>query len=388
MSCDVVVIGAGPGGLAAAAAIQATGRRVVVLDRAPHVGHTWRQHYDRLHLHTPRELSHLPGLKIPRSFGRWVSRDDVVSYLELYAAHHRLDLRLGTEVVGLARAEGAGAGSGSGSGSGAGWRVELAGGEVLRAPNVVVATGYNNTPKPMTWPGLETFTGEVVASSAYKNGRPYAGRSVLVVGPGNTGAEISTDLAECGAGPVWLAVRTAPHILPRSQFGWPTQGTGVLVRHLPAPVVDRIGAVLGRVMEPDLTAYGMPKATAGLYTQVLNGRVPVQDVGIIAAIRERRVLPVPAVEAFDGDAVVLDGGRRIRPEVVVVATGYVAALEGLVGHLGVLDECGLPVVHGAVSAPGALGLWFTGFTNPISGMFRELRIDAERIAAAVARGGA
>src|SRR4051812_8521686 len=67
------------------------------------VGASWRTHYDRLHLHTVRWLSHLPGLRIPRENGRWVHRDDVIAYLERYAAYHELDLMLGTEVRGLAR---------------------------------------------------------------------------------------------------------------------------------------------------------------------------------------------------------------------------------------------------------------------------------------------
>ena len=142
------------------------------------------------------------------------------------------------------------------------------------------------------------------------------------------------------------------------------------------------------VQEPDLTAYGMPRAGADLYSRVLVGRVPVQDVGIVAAIRERRVEPVAAVESVDGAEVVLADGTRLRPDAVVVATGYRAGLEPLVGHLGVLDARGLPVVHGAHEPPGTPGLWFTGFTNPISGMLRELRIDAERIAAEVSRAGA
>ena len=80
---QVVVVGAGPGGLAVAAALRARGHDPLVLDRAPHVGSSWRRHYDRLHLHTPRGWSHLPGLRIPRRYGRWVARDDVVRYLDL-----------------------------------------------------------------------------------------------------------------------------------------------------------------------------------------------------------------------------------------------------------------------------------------------------------------
>jgi putative flavoprotein involved in K+ transport len=93
---------------------------------------------------------------------------------------------------------------------------------------------------------------------------------------------------------------------------------------------------------------------------------------------------VAAVEGFDGGKVVLADGNRIEPEAVIAATGYVRALEGLVGHLGVLDAHGRPVVHGARCPRTAPGLYFTGFTNPISGMLRELAIDAEKIAKAVA----
>ena len=379
---EVVVIGAGPAGLAVAAALKAHRINAVVLDRAPQVGSSWRGHYDRLHLHTPRRWSGLPGHPIPRSAGRWVSRDDVIGYLELYAAHHRLELRLGSGVVAVERGEGVD------GAADARWTVRLADGSVLTADHVVVATGYNHTPVEPDWPGLSDFPGEVVMARDYRNGRPYAGRDVLVVGTGNTGMEIATDLAEHGATKVWLSVRTPPHILPRSRLGWPAQATGILVRRLPPRLVDRVAKVLAVVQEPDLTAYGMPRAGTDLYSRVLVGRIPVQDVGIVEAIRTRQVEPVAAVEAVDLGEVVLADGSRLRPSVVVVATGYVAGLEPLVGHLGVLDGRGLPVVHGAHEPAGAPGLWFTGYTNPISGMLRELRIDAERIAAAVSREGA
>src|SRR3954470_23649079 len=132
---DAAVIGAGPAGLAAAAMLRRRGVDVLVIDRADSVGASWRGHYDRLHLHTVRWLSGLPGLRIPRSEGRWVSRDGVVEYLERYAAHHALDLSLGREVLGLSRA----------SGGGGGWVLQTSKGD-LQSRSVVVATGYNNTP--------------------------------------------------------------------------------------------------------------------------------------------------------------------------------------------------------------------------------------------------
>ena len=377
---EVVVIGAGPGGLAVAAALKGHGVNPLVVDRADRVGSSWRHHYDRLHLHTPRRWSGLPGYPIPRSFGRWVARDDVVRYLEAYAAHHRLELRLGSGVTRIDAV--------APSTDGARWAVRLDDGSTVTADHVIVATGYNHTPVEPDWPGLDGFDGEVVLARDYRNGRPYAGRDVLVVGSGNTGMEIATDLADHGATRVWLSVRTPPHILPRSRLGWPAQGTGILVRRLPPRLVDRVAKVLAVVQEPDLTEFGMPRAGTDLYSRVLVGRVPVQDVGIVDAIRARRVEPVAAVQRVEGGEVVLADGTRLRPSVVVVATGYRAGLEPLVGHLDVLDGRGLPVVHGAHEPSGAPGLWFTGFTNPISGMLRELRIDAERIAAAVSREGA
>ena len=374
---EVVVIGAGPGGLAVAAALKGHGRNPLVVDRADRVASSWRGHYDRLHLHTPRRWSGLPGHPIPRSFGRWVARDDVVRYLESYAAHHRLELRLGSGVTGIDRVDT--------SPDGARWAVRLDDGSTITADHVVVATGYNHTPVEPDWPGLDGFPGEVVLAKHYRNGRPYAGRDVLVVGSGNTGMEIATDLADHGATRVWLAVRTPPHIIPRSRMGWPAQGTGILVRRLPPRLVDRVAAVLAVVQEPDLTAYGMPRPGTDLYSRVLVGRVPVQDVGIVAAIRGKRVEPVAAVQAVDGADVVLADASRVQPSVVVVATGYRSGLEPVVGHLDVLDGRGLPLVHGAHEPDGAAGLWFTGYTNPISGMLRELRIDAEKIAAAISR---
>ena len=385
---QVVVIGAGPGGLAAAAALGARGVQALVVDRDSQVGSSWRRHYERLHLHTPRRWSGLPGYPIPRRFGRWVARADVVAYLEEYVAHHGIQLRLGTAVTRIERAGAAAshradAAAGDTAANSARWLVHLDDGPPLAADHVIIATGYNHTPVTPDWPDLDGFTGDLVLARDYRNGRPYAGRDVLVVGTGNTGTEIATDLAEHGATRVWLAVRTPPHIIRRDMLGWPAQGTGILVRRLPPRLVDRVAHGLAAVQDPDLSAYGMARADPGLYSRVLVGRVPVQDVGIVDAIRTRRVEPVAAVEAFDGDEVVLTNGTRLRPDAVLVAAGYRAGLEPLVGDLGVLDGRGLPVVHGTHEPPGAAGLWFTGFTNPISGMLRELRIDAERIAAAI-----
>ncbi|MEF9884667.1 flavin-containing monooxygenase [Streptomyces sp. P9-A4] len=368
----VYVIGGGPGGLAVAASLRERGVRAVVLEKSDAVGASWRTHYDRLRLHTTRRLSALPGLRIPRSFGRWVARADVVRYLEKYAEKHELEVVTGVEVLRVDRA-------------GGDWILHATGGRRLTASAVVVATGHNHTPILPEWPGLTAYEGELSHARTYRNPEPYAGKDVLVVGIGNTGAEIAADLAGGGAKRVRLAVRTVPHIVRRTTAGWPAQRSGILIRRLPVALVDLLGGLVARFASPDLRAYGLPRPDTGLATRQREGAIPVQDVGLIAAVRAGKVEIVAAVEDLDGPDVVLADGTRITPEAVIAATGYRRALEPLLGHLDVLDDRGRPLTHGARCPREAPGLYFTGFTNPISGMFRELAIDAERIARRIAR---
>ncbi|MER5684543.1 NAD(P)/FAD-dependent oxidoreductase [Streptomyces sp. NPDC002205] len=370
----VYVVGGGPGGLAAAAALREQGVRAVVLEKSGSVGASWRGHYDRLHLHTTRHWSALPGLAMPRRFGRWVSRDHVVRYLEKYVEHHELEVVTGVEVTRIDRAA-----------DGTEWQLTASGGRVLTGRAVVVATGYNHTPRIPDWAGRDTFAGELVHARDYRNPAPYAGKDVLVVGIGNTGAEIAVDLVEGGASRVRIAVRTVPHIVRRSTAGWPAQATGILVRRLPVRLVDRAGRLMAKAAVPDLAEQGLPRPDTGLYSRVKDGAIPVQDVGLIDAVRGGRVVPVATVESFDKDAVVLADGTRITPDAVIAATGYRRALEPLVGHLDVLDARGRPVVHGSRTPKHAPGLFFTGFTNPISGMFREMALDARKIARKLAK---
>ncbi|MGW3134719.1 flavin-containing monooxygenase [Streptomyces sp. NPDC001139] len=372
----VYIVGGGPAGLSVAYALRARGIRAVVLEKSDSVGDSWRRHYDRLRLHTTRRLSALPGLPIPRRFGRWPARDDVVRYLEKYAEVHELEIVTGVEVSRIERLP-----------DGTGWLLHATGGRELTGAAVVVATGYNHTPYVPDWAGLDDYTGDFAHACAYRNPEPYAGRDVLVVGVGNTGAEIAVDLVEGGAARVRLSVRTAPHIVRRSTAGWAAQYTGVLVRRLPVGLVDRLARPLAKLSVPDLSAQGLPRPDTGLYSQAREGAIPVQDVGLIDAVRKGRVEVVAAVDGFDSGKVVLADGTRISPEAVVAATGYVRALEDLVGHLGVLDDRGRPLAHGARAPQNAPGLHFTGFTTPLSGTLREVARDAEKIAKSVVRNG-
>jgi putative flavoprotein involved in K+ transport len=381
----VVVIGAGPAGLATAAMLGRRGIRAVVLERSSDVAASWRRHYDRLHLHTVRWLSHLPGYRIPRAEGPWVSRDGVVRYLEQYARRHRLEIRTETPVE---RVERFGAGVpnanrfGAGDPLANGWLLRSPAGDVA-TPAVVVATGYNHTPVLPEWPGRDSYTGDLLHARYYRNGSAYRGRDVLVVGAGNTGAEIAVDLVEHGATRVRLAVRRPPHVLRRAAFGIPSQLTGVMMRRVPVRIADAMAEPVRRLSVPDLTHKGLAAPEEGLFTRARRGEIPVLDVGLVDAVQGDRVEPVAAVTGFDGPKVLLADGDAIAPEVVVVATGYAQGLGPLVGHLGLLDDAGRPVVHGARTHPANPSLYFIGFSNPISGMFREIGFDARRIAAAV-----
>jgi putative flavoprotein involved in K+ transport len=349
--------------------LQQSGEDVVVIERGD-IGAAWATRYDRLHLHTVRWLSCLPGYRMPRSFGKWPSRDRVIEYLQRYAERAALTVRTGSEVERIDRGP-------------ASWRVVTSDG-ALDAERVVVATGYNNAPYLPEWSG--TLAGEVVHSAEYRNPAPYVGRRMLVVGAGNSGAEIAVDLADGGAANVSLAVRTAPSIVRRDTLGFPSQVLGIATARLPVPVVDRIASTLRRISIPDLTGYGL-QAPPRPYSDFLRRRViPILDVGLVDAVRSGRVRVVAALERFENGAAVLADGTRLEVDTVIAATGYRPALEPLVGHLGVLDDRGEPLVHGAHQHPRAPGLHFVGYQVTLGGTFRLVGIHAKQLARAVAAG--
>jgi cation diffusion facilitator CzcD-associated flavoprotein CzcO len=370
MDADVLVVGAGPAGLAVAACLRRRGVDVLVVDRGAAVGDSWRRRYDRLHLHTPRVQSALPGLRMPRRFGRWVAKDDVAAYLGEYADHHGIAPRFGTEVRCLER-------------NGDSWTAETDG-PPLHARQVVVATGFNRTPVAPDWPGQHGFGGDVRHASAYTNPEPYRGQDVLVVGAGNTGAEIAADLAESGAGRVWLAVRTPPNVVTRQLGPVPTTLLAISMDFSPAWLADPINRFLQRRFVGDLTRYGLPAPRSGVVSQVrATGVTPTIDVGLIAELRAGRITPVAALTRFDGDVAVLADGTRLAPDAVIAATGYTTGLTPMVGHLGVLDERGRPLVNGA--KPGVPGLRFIGLTSPLKGLLFQINLDARSTARAIAR---
>ena len=367
---DIVIVGGGSAGLATAALLRQQGLDPLVLESGPEPGAAWRSRYDRLRLHTPRLLSGLPGMRIPRRFGRWVARDDLIEYFQRYVRRHDLEVRTGAQVTRIEH-------------DGPAWRLETEQGPI-GAKEVIVATGYNGAPFIPAWTGREGFAGELIHSSQYLNPTPFRDRDVLVVGAGNSGAEIAHDVIDGGVKRSRLSVRTPPQIVRRATAGIPAQLIGMAIKHAPPHWVDPISKTQRKLSIPDLAAQGLPRPEQGIRSSfIATGTTPILDVGIVNAVRKGRVEVVAAVEGFDGADVLLADGSRIRPDAVIAATGFRAGLDELVGHLGVLTPRGLPTKTDG--EPALPGLWFVGFTPTLGGQLREGSIAARKVAAGITR---
>ena len=372
----MVVVGAGPGGLGAAGILTQSGLRTVLLERGPGVGNKWRETYDRLQINTSTLTSYLPGCRFPRSVGLWASRDQLVSYYEAFAAARHLDVRTDVEVRSVQR-------------NGPSWRVVTTTGD-MAATHVVVAVGRDRVPVIPDWLGTEDFSGALIHASEYRNAARFRGARALVVGVGNSGADIALDLLDGGAATVSVAVRTAPHIIKRSVAGVPNDLLQVLTRRVPTAMVDAAGELIRRRSYGDLESLGLQRPPVGVKTYVkTQARVPTIDAGPFSvAVRSRRIRIVPGLHhVHEGDAV-LEDGSRLPVDLIVAATGYKPGLEPLIGHLGALDDRGWPTFSPYVSDASWPGLYVLGFGDPTRGNLRGLRLDAITAARQIkARGG-
>jgi putative flavoprotein involved in K+ transport len=368
---DVVVLGAGPTGLAAAAELRRRGLTAAVLERSDAIASRWRSRYDGLRLNTWAGLSRLPGSRLPRSAGRYASRDAFIDYLEGYARRHAIDVRFGIEATRI-DADGDGR-----------WAVESTDGRVS-SRYVVVATGWDAEPNLPDWASGAEFAGPVMHASEVRDLSQFAGRRVLVVGAGNSGIDLAGHLVRAGAD-VTVSMRTPPNIFPRDWLGVPLGPVVLLAEGLPSRAVDPIGRFIQRQVFGDLQPYGIPRAPQGFLTRFRAGVNPAVDDGFVGALKSGRASVVGEVRALEGGGAILTTGERRGADVVICATGYRRGLDSLVGHLGVLSTRGAPLYdNGVPSDPAAPGLYFAGFRVALSGQIRRSSGHARRIAKAIA----
>ena len=261
--------------------------------------------------------------------------------------------------------------------TGQAWRAE-AGGNSQTAPIVVVATGLADYPHEPTWPGMETFGGPILHSSAYRNPTPFAGKRVLVVGYGNSAAEIALDLSEAGVD-VALAVRSPVNVIPRELFGLPILAWGLTGRLFPSRVADTINAPLLRFAIGSIEELGLKRSPKGpLQSIEEDGRVPLIDVGTLDAIRADESSCGAMSQASPARASSFKQSSAERFDAIILATGFRPDLRALLPDAkGVLNATGAPLVSGRATAEP--GLFFCGAIPSALGQLRQIGIEAQRM---------
>ena len=366
---SAIVVGGGPSGLAVGACLKQAGIASLILEQTDKVGAAWRRHYDRLHLHTAKAYSALPFVPFPKNYPRYPSRLQMISYLEDYARQFQLEPRFDQEVIAARYANNL-------------WDVRTQDAR-YQASNLVIATGYNREPHLPSWPGQTSFRGALLHSSQYRNGEPFKGQRVLVVGFGNSGGEIAIDLWEHGAKPS-LAVRGPVNVIPRELLGIPILAISIVQSKLAPQLADALNAPILRAILGDLTRYGLRRLPRGPLTQIQrDARIPLIDVGTIKLIKEGRITVWPGIERFTEEGVVFTDGRHGTFDGVILATGYRPRVNAfLAGAADSYDEDGTPSSSGRETP--FPGLYFCGYNVSPTGMLREIALEAQRISAAIA----
>ncbi len=364
----VVIIGAGPAGLAMAGRLKKLGMPFLLLEQNDKIASAWHNHYDRLHLHTVKQFSHLPHLPFPESYPQYVSRLDLIRYFENYCKEFDINPKLNVRVEAIKR-------------EGSQWKVLTKSAKFFKTDHVVVATGSNRVPNIPSWGGQNVFTGTMLHSSIYKNPKPFKGKKVLVVGMGNSGAEIALDLAEHNV-EVSLCVRNPVSIVPRDVGGRSVQLTAKKLEKLPFGLGDWLGAQIRKIVYGDLTKFGLP--ISKMYPSVLvreTRKTPVIDIGTIDAIKAGKIEVVGAIEHFIANGIVFQNGGAKNYDAVILATGYRAKLGEFIENLeGLLDHYDLP--KSPIAENDAFrGLYFLGFDNyKLGGILGTIYNDSELIA--------
>ena len=360
-----LIIGAGPAGLAIAGRLSKMEIPYVLLEQSNQVCNSWKNHYDRLHLHTIKEYSYLPHMPLPADYPQYVPRKQICAYYDTYVVEMGITPLFGKTVSTVKRV-------------GDFWETHTEDGTGFTSDNVIVCTGFNrvvNTPK---WPGMDEFQGEIQHSRLYKNGKGFEGKKVLVVGMGNTGAELTIDLHEHGATP-FISVRGPVNIVRRDFMGRPTQKTAIMLGKLPTWLGDGLGTFLSKVTVGNLSRYGIERRKIAPAAQLRTlGKTPVIDVGTIDLLKKGILKALPGIDHFEANHITFTDGQRLPFDAVILATGYRAQVEDFIEDTsGILNEHKVPKALWVDEHPG---LYFLGFDAYASGLLYVAMEDSEKIA--------
>jgi len=314
---DVVVVGGGQAALAVGYYLRRTSLSYAILDDGRAPGGAWQHTWASLRLFSPAQWSSLPGRLMPGGTSYYPTRDEALTYLADYEARYALPIVRPVRVCRIERA-------------GEGLRVSTdAGAWTARA--VVSATGTWSAPNVPRFTDQDRFAGRIVHSARYESPTEFDGHRVVVVGGGNSGAQIVADLA--GRTTVTWATRRAPRFLPDEIDG----------RYLFGEATARYRAMTEGVVPPP--------------PRLLGSIVMVDPV---RRARERGALnAVPMFTAFTEDGVLWPDDRRTREDALIFATGFRPALD----HLAPLD---VMAPNGRIQVAGTrsvreLRLWLVGY---------------------------
>jgi cation diffusion facilitator CzcD-associated flavoprotein CzcO len=366
MRDGVVIVGAGPAGLAAARALRLAGLRPRILERGG-TGHTWANLYDSLSLHTGRHMSTLPGLSFDGEVPLFPTRPQFLEYLRRYRERFDLVVEDGTTVERAYPPV-----------NGGPWRLDTSKGSI-EADALVFATGIVADPVTPTFPGALEYRGRRIHAVDYRRPDPYRGRRVLVVGVGNSGGEIASELAACDDIAVTIAVRSGANVVPLTMAGVPIQYIAAGLFRLPRAVRARVIALIERLMEarrgpPALPRLGWSEPP----------RVPLIGFHLDDAILAGRVAVRPGVERFTPVGVGFVNGEEEPFDDVILATGYRAALQPLDGLVR-RDARGFALRTDSVTSADQPRLFFIGQNYDVTGAIANIARDSTDVARAVAR---
>jgi indole-3-pyruvate monooxygenase len=368
-STQTLIVGASVAGLASAAALKRMHVEYIIIEKQAQVATPWRNHYDRLHLHTNKRVSHLPYKTFDSAIPRYPSRQQVIDYLEDYQKEFDINAVFNTEARSIKKA-------------GDHWITETTNGR-YQSKFIVIATGSYGKPKPANFKGMETFRGKILHSSGYKTGKDYRGQKVLVIGFGNSACEIAIDLYEQGAAPS-MSVRSPVNVIPRDVLGIPILELSQVMSLLPPRIADTINAPLLRLLIGDVSKLGLKKMSYGPFEQInKDGNIPLLDIGTIKHIRQGHIRIYDDIDHIEGKTVHFVNGKTGEFDDIVAAIGYYR------DYAEIIDtdkrrfvDLRLPVTKQKYF--GKDGLYFCGLWISPTGQIREISLDAQKIAKDIA----